>query len=59
MKLDQQTIIWIEEVTGNMAHGVIQLVVCDKQITKIITEDRRIHVRKTIDKKDANVLDSA
>lgn len=50
MKLDQQTITWIEAVAGEMAHGDITLVVCDKQVVKIITEDRRVHVRKSIDR---------
>lgn len=49
MKLDAQTIAWIEAVAAEMAHGEIRLIVCDKQVVKIITEDRRIHVPKSID----------
>jgi hypothetical protein len=59
MKLDQQTITWIEAVAGEMAHGDITLVVCDKQVVKIITEDRRVHVRKSIDKGTAHHIGSA
>jgi len=51
MKLDSQTITWIDAIAGEMAHGNITLVICDKQVVKIITEDRRVHVRKALDRK--------
>ena len=53
MKLDPDTIAWIEEALGEIVHGEARLIVCDKQIVKIIIEQH-----KAIDKSSNHVLDS-
>ena len=50
MKLDQETIEWIESAIGDIAHGEVRLIICDKQIVKIIAEDHKMSIR-TLDKK--------
>ena len=50
MKLSQINIEWIESAIGNIAHGEVRLILCDKQIVKIIAEDHKMSIR-TIDKK--------
>ena len=45
MKLDQATIKWIESAIGDIAHGEVRLILCDKQIVKIIAEDHKMSIR--------------
>ena len=45
MKLSQIDIEWIESAMGDIAHGEVRLIICDKQIVKIIAEDHKMSIR--------------
>ena len=51
MKLDQETIEWIERALAGVKHGEVRLIISEKHIVKILTEDHREHSKKCIDKK--------
>ena len=42
MKLDRETIAWIEKAIGDMRHGEVRLILCEGIIGKIITEEHRL-----------------
>ena len=50
MKLDQETIEWIEEATAHIDYGEARLIISDKRIVKIITEYHKTKERM-LDKK--------
>ncbi len=54
MKLDAETIAWIEAATGDIAHGEVIMIIHEKRIVKIITEDRRIHGCRALDSEGKN-----
>ena len=56
MKLDQDTIKWIEKALGDMRHGEARLIICEGVVSKIMTEEHRLH-EKTIDTNIANQVD--
>jgi len=58
LKLDSETIAWIEAAIGDIAHGKVILVIHQKRIRKIITEDWREHACKTLDPEGAADIDS-
>ena len=49
-KLSQKDIEWIESAIRDIAYGEVRLILCDKQIVKIIAEDHKMSTR-TLDKK--------
>ena len=49
MKLDPETIAWIENAIGDKRHGEIRLILCEGTIGKIITEEHRL-LEKAVDK---------
>jgi len=51
MKLDQETIKWIEEALSGIKHGEVRLIISEKHIVKILTEDHKEHLKKVVDKK--------
>ena len=51
MKLDQETIEWIERALTGVRHGEIRLIISEKHIVKILTEDHKEHSKKSVDKK--------
>jgi hypothetical protein len=48
LKLDAETIAWIESAIGEIIHGEVILIIHEKRIVKIITEDRRVHGCKAL-----------
>ena len=49
MKLDLKTVAWIESAIGDMSYGHVHLVISDRQIVKVLTEEHRC-VSKAVDK---------
>ncbi|HUV09153.1 MAG TPA: transposase zinc-binding domain-containing protein [Spirochaetia bacterium] len=47
MKLDQTIIQWIESALNGIKHGEVRLIISEKRIVKIITEDHREHSIKS------------
>ena len=50
MSLDSQTMNWIESAISNIDNGVVRLIISEKRIAKIITEDHRNFKKTKIEK---------
>ena len=49
MILDREDIDWVQRALGDMRHGSVEIVVCDKKIVKVISKEHKT-VSKVVDK---------
>jgi len=52
MKLDSETLKWIERAIGDMQHGEVILSICEKQIAKVVVVQHTLR-GKRVDKPEA------